>query len=177
MLPLRLTVVRHWFSPNSSLGELFIGDNYLTGKPFCYTLEDQVRPIGQKVAHETAIPYGTYDVEMTFSQKFGKVMPLIENVPGFEGIRIHSGNTVEDTSGCLLVGFHKDGQTISQSREAATALYQIILSAQDNGQKIEITCFTLEKRLLYIGLLALLTLGVLSLCTWLLIRKYKKPDQ
>lgn len=139
MKPLKLTVVRRWFTPNESIGELFIGDNYLTGKPFCYTLEDEVRPPGEKVMHETAIPYGTYKVEMTFSPKFGKIMPLIADVPGFTGIRIHTGNDEDDTSGCLLVGFGKTDKTITQSRDAFTALYAILEQASQEGRPIEIT--------------------------------------
>lgn len=141
MKPLKLTVVRRWFTPNESLGELYIGDNYITGKPFCYTLEDEVRPVGEKVMHETAIPYGTYNVQMTYSPKFGKVMPLIADVPGFTGIRIHSGNDQDDTSGCLLVGFGKgaEGKSITQSRDAFNALYAILEKATAEGRPIEIT--------------------------------------
>lgn len=141
MKPLKLTVVRKWLSPNESLGELYIGDNYLTGKPFCYTLEDEVRPVGEKVVNETAIPYGTYKVELTHSPKFGKIMPLIADVPGFTGIRIHSGNDEDDTSGCLLVGFGKsaDNKKITQSKDAFTALNAILEKATAEGRPIEIT--------------------------------------
>lgn len=141
MKPLSLTVVRKWFSPNESLGELYLSENYLIEKPFCFTLEDEIRPIAEKVMHETAIPYGTYPVKLTYSPKYGKIMPLIDDVPGFTGIRIHPGNTEQDTSGCLLVGYGKteDNKKITRSRDAFNDLFKILQQATDEGRPINIT--------------------------------------
>lgn len=87
---------------------------YLNGIYFCDTLEDKARdankdgdlndPGEEKVYGETAIPYGEYEVQLTFSQRFNKIMPEVKAVVGFTGIRIHAGNTPEDTHGCILVG-------------------------------------------------------------------------
>lgn len=94
-----------------------IGKMYINGTYFCDTLEDTDRGLTQemnldiidktKVYGKTAIPTGRYRVELTKSKKFGRVLPLLYNVKGFEGIRIHRGNTDEDTLGCILVGQNK----------------------------------------------------------------------
>ena len=89
-----------------------IGDMYLNGEFFCYTLEDEVRAKGEKVYGKTAIPDGTYKVIVNRSNRFKRDMPLLLDVPMFEGIRIHSGNSAKDSSGCILVAFNSDGKKI-----------------------------------------------------------------
>lgn len=88
--------------------EATIGDLWANGNYFCQTLEDPVRDLGPdgsgKVYGKTAIPAGRYKVIIDFSQKFQKQMIHVLDVPFFTGIRIHSGNTPEDTLGCILVG-------------------------------------------------------------------------
>lgn len=84
-----------------------IGKMYLDGAYFCDTLEDTVRPAGHKIYGETAIPAGKYKVIKTMSPRFKKLLPLICDVPGFAGVRIHAGNTAADTEGCILVGENK----------------------------------------------------------------------
>ena len=106
-----------------------------------FTLEDVDRKLSQdddlshvkdiKVFGKTAIPYGRYEVVMTFSNRFKKMMPLLLNVKGFEGVRIHSGNTDEDTEGCILIGYKKDvlNNQILQSRPAIGEVYMILSEA------------------------------------------------
>lgn len=99
-----------------------IGDLYIDGAWFCNTLEDIVRP--DKVAGETAIPAGTYKVVVTESPRFKRRLPLLLNVPNFEGVRIHAGNTDRDTEGCILVGHWGGGEFISDSRAALAVLME-----------------------------------------------------
>jgi Family of unknown function (DUF5675) len=81
---MKLQVVRFMCGATCTIGELLVD-----GEHECWTLEDVVRPDGQKVPGETAIPYGTYDVIITPSVRFGTDMPLLVGVPNFTGIRIH----------------------------------------------------------------------------------------
>jgi hypothetical protein len=90
---------RFEFGTNYTIGKLYVDDVY-----FCFTLEDKVRPEGEKVDGQTAIPYGTYSVIIDHSNRFNRDLPHVLNVPGFEGIRIHTGNTDADTEGCILLG-------------------------------------------------------------------------
>ena len=103
----------------------------------CQTLEDPVRQAGVKIAGETAIPSGTYRVSITMSTKFGKLLPLLANVPNYSGIRIHPGNTTADTSGCILVatsrGQHND---IVSSKEAMEQVQKRIAAALTDAQGI-----------------------------------------
>src|SRR6266404_7648737 len=80
-----------------------IGDLYVDGVRECYTLED-IEQRGPKIPGETAIPTGLYRVALVDSRRFKRVVPEILNVPLFDGIEIHPGNTAIDTHGCILVG-------------------------------------------------------------------------
>lgn len=86
-----------------------IGKLYLDGVYFCDTLEDKVRDLNKeaKVPGETAIPAGRYKVIVNMSSRFKRLLPRLLNVPHFDGILIHRGNTSKDTSGCILVGENK----------------------------------------------------------------------
>lgn len=100
--------------------EFTLGELYVDGKFFCYTLEDPVRNV--KLDKETAIPFGKYKVVLTYSPRFKKVLPLLLKVPNFEGVRIHSGNTTKDTEGCILVGMSYYNDKLLNSREAMDKL-------------------------------------------------------
>jgi len=100
---MKLLVIRKKSLPDRVLGEL-----YTDGKYFCKTLEDAKRD--KKIMNETCIKAGTYPVIVNMSNRFKRLLPLLQNVPEFEGVRIHSGNTPADTSGCILVGEKYDNK-------------------------------------------------------------------
>ena len=99
----------------------------MNGNWQCFTLEDVVRDY--KIPGQTAIPSGKYRIIMTFSSRFSRQLPLLLNVPDFDGIRIHAGNTDKDTKGCVLVGKVADHDFVSRSREAFSELYDKLVTA------------------------------------------------
>lgn len=121
---MKLELKRTYFGEDYTIGKLYINDEY-----FCDTLEDKVRPDGVKVYGETAIPSGKYKVIMNMSNRFKKIMPLLLNVPNFEGIRIHSGNTDVDTHGCLLLGKNTIKGKVTDSKNTCSRFYALLAIA------------------------------------------------
>ena len=107
---MELNLYRHTYNTRGDRN--IIGDLFIDGEFFCYTLEDERRADGVKVYGETAIPTGTYNIKVTKSNRFKRLMPLLLDVPLFKGIRIHGGNTSKDTLGCILVAFNTDYKKI-----------------------------------------------------------------
>jgi hypothetical protein len=126
-------------------GTRTIGTLMIDGVWECFTLEDPVRDIGPsgegKIIHDTAIPAGTYEIDITYSQRFKKEMPILLNVPFFTGIRIHAGNTAEDTWGCILVGqaVVNDELKRGTSQAAYHHLFAKLSDAKVRGEQISIT--------------------------------------
>jgi hypothetical protein len=121
---MELKLIRKTFTEISTIGEL-----YIDGKFFCYTLEDKDRGLekgGKKVFAKTAIPRGKYTVILSYSNRFKQFMPQITNVPFFEGIRIHSGNKSEHTEGCVLVGKTKAVDFIGESKTTYASLFSVL---------------------------------------------------
>lgn len=122
------------------MGELLIGATH-----FCYTLEPVYREVADKPVNEwkidgcTAIPHGTYEVKMQYSQHFQRNVPHLQNVPGFEAVEIHPGNTFEDSRGCILVGYVDGEDNIGQSRKASDDLNSMIQHSCNQGEKVTIT--------------------------------------
>ena len=126
---MKLKLERIAYRDTYTIGKLFIDyhdDNYYSY--FCDTLEDKVRVLQDsnhdgdfdekdegKIWGKTAIPAGTYLVELAFSPHFKRILPHLINVPGFQGILIHNGNTDSDTHGCLLVGINKEAGKVLDS--------------------------------------------------------------
>jgi hypothetical protein len=121
---MKIEVKRLYKTKNSVIGELTVD-----GIWECYTLEDVERDV--KIKNETAIPKGTYKVIINQSNRFKRLLPLLLNVPGFEGVRIHSGNTNHDTEGCILVGRTRSQDFIGQSRKAFDKLFEKMKKAKD----------------------------------------------
>ena len=119
-----------------TIGKLYVNNQY-----FCDTLEDTDRGLTQsmteqqikskKVYGETAIPTGTYRIIISYSNRFKKQMPLLLNVPGFSGIRIHTGNTEKDSLGCILVGKNKAVGKVLESRDIYNKLFSILQKANE----------------------------------------------
>ena len=140
---MEITVKRKFKSNNYTIGSL-----YIDGKYFCDTLEDIDRGLTDsmsdsyiatiKVINQTAIPIGTYKVTITYSNRFKKLLPLINNVKGFSGIRIHSGNTKEDTSGCILVGFNTEVGKVINSKVTYNKLFNLLQDKLNKGEQVEI---------------------------------------
>lgn len=135
---MKLTLKRIALRPTYTIGKLYIDDVY-----FCDTIEDTVRDLnkngkfdnGEKKIHsKTAIPYGTYEIKWTYSPRFKKYTPQLMNVPSFEGIRIHAGNTSTDTEGCLILGKNKQVGKVLNSRDTINKFYPIIKEACSNGK-------------------------------------------
>lgn len=135
---MKLTLKRISLRPTYTIGKLYIDDAY-----FCDTLEDTVRDTNksgkfdngeQKIKGKTAIPYGTYEIKWTYSPRFKKYTPQLMNVPSFEGIRVHAGNTSADTEGCLILGENKQVGKVLNSRATINKFYPIIKEACSNGK-------------------------------------------
>lgn len=122
---IKLLLLRDRSTARSTPGRL-----YLNGVLECHTLEDVVRAPGVKVYGETAIPAGSYQVLLTMSPRFKRVLPLLLKVPNFEGIRIHPGNTDKDTDGCILVGDAPSVDFLGQSRVAFDRLFAKLQAAK-----------------------------------------------
>lgn len=130
-------------------GGYTIGKMYINGAYFCDTLEDTDRGLkstmsvdeilARKVKTKTAIPTGKYDVILTFSPRFKRVLPLLLSVKCYEGVRIHAGNTAEDTEGCLLVGENKERGKVINSRATLEKLMSVLLECEKRKEKVTIT--------------------------------------
>jgi len=139
----RLELKRREFTDKSTVGSL-----YVDGVFECFTLEDVIRAPGVKVQGQTAIPYGEYRVTWERSPRFSKIAgrdfftPRLHDVPGFEGVLMHSGNTAEDTEGCIILGrtylaSHPD--FVGESRAACAAFYAKVEAAWNRGEPITIS--------------------------------------
>ncbi len=129
---MELTLNRNACTDKSTPGTLLID-----GKFECYTLEDIVRD--EKVAGCTAIPAGEYRVIINQSARFKRLLPLLIDVPGFEGVRIHPGNTDADTEGCILVGDTPSSDFLGNSRTAFFRLFAKLAAANAAGEDIALT--------------------------------------
>lgn len=141
---MKIEVIRNKFATSFTAGKMYVNDVY-----FCDTIEDHDRGLNKadgerackvrKFAGQTAIPAGEYTIYMTFSPRFKKPMPLINNVPAFKGVRIHAGNTAQDTEGCILVGKYNKTGVVINSRDTFDKLYKQIEDAIKAGEGVTIT--------------------------------------
>ena len=152
---MKLKLIRKWKKEGYTIGQL-----YVDGVFFSNTIEDKDRGLNQKMTKEkilfmkkpgiTAIPTGTYEVVLNVqSPKYKKsktmmqfcqaYMPRLLNVPGYDGVLIHCGNSAKDTEGCILVGKNDVKGMVTKSKDYFLKLYNIMYAAYKKGENIEIT--------------------------------------
>jgi len=141
---MELKLLRKEFKPTQTAGNFSVN-----GSPMYYTCEDKDRGLNSamsldeikriKVKAETAIPAGRYKIAWVYWASHKRYAPLLLNVPGFQGIFIHSGNTEADSEGCILIGFNKITSGISNSKAARIDLDKRIETAIKNGEEVYIT--------------------------------------
>ena len=151
---MELLLHRKYKLPTYSIGKLYVDGVY-----FSDTLEDTDRNLYQgmglewiekvKVYDETAIPFGRYKITLVKSPKYSKkqkfveltngLMPYINNVPGWTGCLIHSGNTNKDTLGCVLVGENKEKGKVINSFSTFKRLWKLLVEANEKGEEIWLT--------------------------------------
>lgn len=140
---MQITIIRKYRKPEYTIGRLYIDGAYV-----CDTLEDTDRGLTsdmsaadiqrQKVKGQTAIPTGAYSVTITYSPRFRRRLPLISGVKGFDGIRIHPGNTAKDTEGCILPGMNTVKGSVTHSRQWYAVIFGRIREALAAGQRVSL---------------------------------------
>lgn len=137
---MNIKVVRKYFKDKYTIGDMFID-----GKWFCNTLEDKNRDLNKngkfdngekKVYGETCIPFGKYDVKVTYVAKFKRELPWLQNVPNFTGILIHNGVTHEHTLGCILVGENKERGKLLNGKKYDIELTKRCKESLKKGDKV-----------------------------------------
>ena len=126
-----INMVRDDYNDTRTFGHMFFDDGFQ-----CFTLEDPVRPDGVKIMHDTAIAADRYRVVITKSRRFKVMLPLLLEVPMFEGIRIHAGNSKLNTSGCILVGLARTTDTLLNSRDALTQVQKRIAYSLAHSESV-----------------------------------------
>ena len=152
---MRLTLRRIAKRETYTIGRLYVDGIYV-----CDTVEDKDRglkshhPLEQikkvKVYGETAIPMGTYTIDMdrvspkfssrSWAKPYSGKIPRLRSVPGFEGVLIHPGNTADDCLGCILVGINdKVGRVSDSQRTFRRLMDDHLIPAYERGETITIT--------------------------------------
>lgn len=139
---MELLLERKWLKDKYTIGRLSVD-----GVFFCNVLEDKVVDLNKngtfdcgelKIKGHTAIPYGVYEIDITYSPKFKRELPILLDVPHFEGIRIHRGNTPKDTEGCLIPGENKEIGKVLNSTKYEIELIKLIKQSKLKNEKITI---------------------------------------
>ena len=136
-----LLLKRKYFAKDYTIGHL-----YYDGKKVCDTLEPPPRGLKAgstafqvnqaKKKGPCCIPYGEYQIVVTKSPKFKCWLPLIRNVPGLEGVRIHAGNSTQDTQGCILPGYNREVGKVVDSKKALSDIMRILTDVFEKGENV-----------------------------------------
>lgn len=147
---MQLKLIREIYSAQSTIGKL-----YVNGTFFCFTLEDYCRDFNNdgdlqdhgetKVFGKTCIPTGDYTVILNQSTRFKKLLPLLLNVPGFSGIRIHNGNIAAHTEGCILIGSTRAENFVGNSIDTLARLMVRLKAMASTGQPMSISIISQKK--------------------------------
>lgn len=144
---MRIRIDRAWRKEKYTISRVIInGERFGDGKKWCSVLEDTDRGLTQsmsveeikkiKVYGQTAIPRGIYEVQITYSPKFKRMLPILRDVKGFSCIRIHPGNSPSDSLGCLLPGVNDTVGRVSNSVYWFNLLFSRIQEADKAGDKV-----------------------------------------
>lgn len=141
---LHLTLIRAYKKDTYTIGRLYAGGRFI-----CNTIEDKDRGLNQfmsesdiqkvKVKAETAIPIGTYKLVVSMSPKFGRKLIEIQNVPAYSGVRVHRGNTAQDSAGCVIVGMNTEKGKVTNSTKYEELLTTMVESAINNKEECYLT--------------------------------------
>jgi hypothetical protein len=134
---LDVVLQRDIMNDSFTLGTMYVGMQH-----FGYTCEDTDRRLedgGEKIYGQSAIPRGRYRLTTSASKRFGRVMPIVEMVPGFTGVRVHGGNTAADTEGCPLLGRVRTLGGVANCAERVQALTKLIQDTEANGDTCWLT--------------------------------------
>lgn len=138
---MKISVMRSPSQGGATIGKLFVDGAFK-----CHTLEDEIREVegepveAWKIKGKTAIPAGSYRVSLEFSNRFGPDTLSIHDVPGFQYIRMHAGNTSADTEGCLLLGLQAGSASLigGTSRPAVELVKGLVRAAIERGESVTI---------------------------------------
>lgn len=144
---MKIRLDRAWKKNGYTISRVFLnGSRFGDGKKWCSALEDEDRGLTdtmtlyeiqqRKVYGQTAIPTGRYRVKITYSPRFKRMMPLVCEVKGFSGVRLHAGNTPNDTEGCILFGVNDKVGRVSNSRYWTNKLTKLISSALSQDEEV-----------------------------------------
>lgn len=141
---MEIKLIRKYYQAKYTIGRLYINNRF-----FSDCLEPPSQHLTERCSMDTiqnaknkgyrAIPTGRYRILITRSRRFGRWLPLLMNVKGFEGIRIHAGNKPEDTRGCILPGFNRSKGYVLDSTRCVLTLVKMMTEAMEKGEKVFVT--------------------------------------
>ena len=141
---MEIKLIRKYYQAKYTIGRLYVNNRF-----FSDCLEPPSQHLTERCSMDTiqnaknkgyrAIPTGRYRILITRSRRFGRWLPLLMNVKGFEGIRIHAGNKPEDTRGCILLGFNRRKGYVLDSTRCVLTLVKMMTEAMEKGEKVFVT--------------------------------------